>query len=112
MSLHLFIRTSSSENILQLLCAFENGSVTLFRFKSSGKHTAVEGIGWETIWGVKLHVEAGIVFHSNPFVSPDNRTVMAMTVSKDSQLALTVSADNLIGSYNLKVQFLPFHMLT
>ena len=64
MSLHLFTpRTSSSENILQLLCAFENGSVALFRFMSSGKHTSVEGIGWETIWSAKLHVESGIVFN-------------------------------------------------
>ena len=64
MSLHLFTpRTCSSENTLQLLCAFENGSVALFRYKSSGRHTSVEGIGWETVWSAKLHVESGIVFH-------------------------------------------------
>lgn len=71
MSLHLFAtpRTSSSENVLQLLCAFENGSVALSRFNSSGKQTSVEGVGWEAIWSVKLHVESGIVFNSE-VVSP------------------------------------------
>lgn len=36
---------------------------------------------------------------------------MAMAVSKDSQLALTVSADNLIGRYDLNVKFLILHLL-
>ena len=36
---------------------------------------------------------------------------MAMAVSKDLGLALTVSADNLIGRYNLNVHFV-IYLLT
>lgn len=71
MSLHLFTTpgASSSGNVLQLLCAFENGSVALSRFNSSVKQTSVEGVGWETIWSVKLHVESGEVFGLRIFAS-------------------------------------------
>ncbi|KAF9039678.1 WD40 repeat-like protein [Hymenopellis radicata] len=78
MSMHLF----SAETSLRLLLAHENGSVVL---RSSARPKSVEGISWDVIWSVKSHVEA----------------VMAMTVNKDNTTAFTVSADHLIGRYDL-----------
>ncbi|KAJ7593068.1 WD-40 repeat-containing protein, partial [Mycena floridula] len=92
MALHLYSAereqaSTSSQAELRLLCAYENGSVALRRFARTDKLTSVEGIGWEVIWSVRLHVEA----------------IMAMTVSSDNSLALTVSADHLIGRYDLTI---------
>ncbi|KAF8917549.1 WD40-repeat-containing domain protein [Mucidula mucida] len=78
MSMHLF----SAETSLRLLLAYENGSVTL---RGSARPTSVEGIGWDVIWSAKVHVEA----------------VMAMAVNKDTMTAFSVSADHLIGRYDL-----------
>ncbi|KAJ6531705.1 hypothetical protein B0H19DRAFT_966506, partial [Mycena capillaripes] len=90
MALHLF-RTpplpegsSAQAGELRLLCAYEDGSVALRRFVDHSE-TSVEGRGWEVIWKCKLHVEA----------------IMAMRVSRDNSLALTVSADHLVGRYDL-----------
>lgn len=67
MSMHLFTRSflqlSSSANEtmqIQLLCGYENGSVTLWKFTRTDKHTSVEGVGWEATWNVKLHVETSL----------------------------------------------------
>ncbi|KII85233.1 hypothetical protein PLICRDRAFT_116623 [Plicaturopsis crispa FD-325 SS-3] len=84
MSLHLFTPSSSSE--LRLICAYEDGGVALWRFSKADKETSVEGVGWETVWRTKLHVES----------------IMAMAVARDHKLALTVSADHLIGRYDLE----------
>ena len=71
MSMHLFAISptvppaSSADNQdsqIQLLSAYENGSVTLWRFTRTDKQTSVEGIGWEALWSVKLHVESGLPF--------------------------------------------------
>ncbi|PCH42454.1 WD-40 repeat-containing protein [Wolfiporia cocos MD-104 SS10] len=89
MSLHLFQVPHpevSGRSQLRMLCAYENGGVTAYAYKRTDKETSVEGIGWETLWNVKLHVE----------------TVMAMAVSRDNKLALTVSADHLIGRYDIQ----------
>jgi hypothetical protein len=59
MSMNLF---TASERQLQLLSAYENGGVTLWRYTRTDKQTSVEGIGWEAIWSVKLHVESGLHF--------------------------------------------------
>jgi len=76
MSMHLFtasataLQPSSSkscESKIQLLCAYENGGVTLWRYTRTDKQTSVEGIGWEAIWSVKLHVESGLL---SVFFSP------------------------------------------
>ncbi|KAH7915635.1 WD40-repeat-containing domain protein [Hygrophoropsis aurantiaca] len=93
MSMHLFqpdgtsqpSSSSSNEQNLRILCAYENGSVILRKYTTPGKKTSVEGIGWEAIWSHKLHVES----------------VMSMTISGDRTFALTVSADHLIGRYDL-----------
>jgi len=123
MSLHLFVHhytlppaspvasgsgeaEPQSNTQLRLLCGYENGSVTMWGFNGVGTggkdwsetlkgknveqgrwfgRTSVEGVGWEGLWTAKLHVES----------------VMAMVVSRDDCLALTVSADHLIGRYDL-----------
>ncbi|CCM03104.1 uncharacterized protein FIBRA_05224 [Fibroporia radiculosa] len=87
MGMHLFqvpYPHSSERQQLRLLCAYENGSVTSWGYMRTDKETSVEGVGWEAIWSVKLHVESGALF-------------MAMAVSRDASFALTVSADHLIG---------------
>ncbi|KAH8099976.1 WD-40 repeat-containing protein [Cristinia sonorae] len=104
MSLHLFVHAPSSQ--LRLLCGYENGSVTLWGFDGVGTggedwsetlkgnigekgnwlgRTSIEGVGWEGLLTVKQHVES----------------VMAMSVTRDNTLAFTVSADHLIGRYDL-----------
>ncbi|KIM67180.1 hypothetical protein SCLCIDRAFT_1210681 [Scleroderma citrinum Foug A] len=84
-ALQIFPSTSTAPRELRLLCAYEDGGVTLRRRVALPGIRTIEGKGWETIWRSKLHVES----------------VMAMSVSKDSRFALTVSADNLIGKYDL-----------
>lgn len=43
---------------LRLLCAYENGNVTMWGHTRADKDKSVEGIGWENIWTSKLHVES------------------------------------------------------
>ncbi|KAJ7158839.1 WD40-repeat-containing domain protein [Mycena filopes] len=96
MALHLFRAAPPSEGPsarageLRLLAAYEDGSVTLRRFVGSAEspETSIEGRGWEIVWKCKLHVEA----------------IMSMRVSRDNRLALTVSADHLVGRYDLTAE--------
>ncbi|KAK0446436.1 WD-40 repeat-containing protein [Desarmillaria tabescens] len=83
MSLHLF----EHDGALRILIAYESGNVTLREFVKSDRTTSVEGMGWKVLWKVKLHAEA----------------IMAMGVTQDNSMALTVSADHLIGRYDLSV---------
>ncbi|KAG6901586.1 hypothetical protein C0995_010257 [Termitomyces sp. Mi166 len=83
--------SSTSGCELRLLCAYESGSVTLRRYARADKATSVEGAGWEVIWDVKVHAETKLGFV----------TVMAMRVSRNNRFALTVSADHLVGWYDL-----------
>ncbi|KAH9949985.1 WD-40 repeat-containing protein [Amylocystis lapponica] len=88
MTMHLSERAHphvSGATQLRLLCAYENGSVTMWKYARDDRDTSVEGIGWEAAWTVRLHVES----------------VMACTVSRDGAFALTVSADHLVCRYNL-----------
>ncbi|KAG2347927.1 WD40 repeat-like protein [Suillus weaverae] len=91
MSMHLFYSASSapssstSAKELRLLCAYEDGSVVLRKQTAPENEQTVEGRGWEVVWKSKLHVES----------------VMAMVVSSDCTFALTVSADHLVGRYDL-----------
>lgn len=62
--------TGSQNQGLRLLCAYENGSVTLWSFTRTDKQTSVEGIGWEALWSVKRHVESGwLLVPSSPYKS-------------------------------------------
>ncbi|KAG1718218.1 WD40-repeat-containing domain protein, partial [Suillus lakei] len=91
MSMHLFYAPSSapssstSVNELRLLCAYEDGGIALRKRTAPENKQTVEGRGWEVLWKSKLHVES----------------VMAMAVSLDRTFALTVSADHLVGRYDL-----------
>ncbi|KAG2141807.1 WD40-repeat-containing domain protein [Suillus bovinus] len=91
MSMHLFYSalsapsSSTSTRELRLLCAYEDGNVVLRKRTAPENKQTVEGRGWEVVWKSKLHVES----------------VMAMAVSSDCTVALTVSADHLVGRYDL-----------
>ncbi|KAI0787825.1 WD-40 repeat-containing protein [Fomes fomentarius] len=92
MSMHLSTVTvphadadAAGRTRLRLLCGYENGSVTMREHTRDDKEVSIEGMGWDVLWTVRLHVES----------------VMAMSVSRDGSFALTVSADHLIGRYNL-----------
>jgi hypothetical protein len=67
MSMHLFFiatgsKASSSSlqshtDELRLLCAYENGAVTLWRYTLPETKMSIEGVGWEAVWTVKLHAD-------------------------------------------------------
>jgi hypothetical protein len=104
MALRLFqaSHSSSSSQQLRLLTAYEDGSVAL---RATDRKTSVEGVGWDKLWTAKLHVESGrFVPISLCIYSHNPRTVMAMAVTLDGTLALSVSADHIIGRYNLAVR--------
>ena len=44
---------------LRLLCGYENGSVTMRGYTREDKEVSIEGIGWDSLWSVRLHVESG-----------------------------------------------------
>ncbi|KAL1730022.1 WD40-repeat-containing domain protein [Schizophyllum commune] len=97
MSLHLFRTTaptsSPSTSNLRLLSAYEHGGVILRQCTAPVGQKTVEGKGWDVVWSSKVHAES----------------IMAMAVTRDNALALTVSADHLIGRYDLNVRgILPF----
>ncbi|KAF9223833.1 WD40 repeat-like protein [Gyrodon lividus] len=91
MSMHLYYVplsspcTSKAPQELRLVCAYEDGGVVLRRRITNEGAQTIRGGGWEVVWKSKLHVES----------------VMAMAVSKDCSFALTVSADHLVGRYDL-----------
>jgi ASTRA-associated protein 1 len=116
MALHLFSVTSGSampssasekdRNELRLLCAYENGGVTLWRYATPEKQVSIEGIGWENAWTVKLHSDTSKCSAPALKLFPPSielHAVMSMAVSTDNTLALTVSADHLVGRYALNV---------
>ncbi|KDQ57356.1 hypothetical protein JAAARDRAFT_293291 [Jaapia argillacea MUCL 33604] len=88
MSMHLFEAchpSTSDRKELRILLAYEDGSVNLRRFAGTEKETSIEGVGWESLWSLKFHAES----------------VMAMAVAPDNSFALSVSADHLVGRYDL-----------
>jgi len=92
MSMHLLpappgAATKMADRALSLLVSYENGSVKLWRYRNVEKERSIEGLGWECVWSPKLHVES----------------VMATAVSPDRSIALSVSADHLVGRYDLNV---------
>ena len=109
MSMHLYLSSTESNGTtlpttnLRLLCAYENGSVILWKYTRKEKVKSVQGAGWEMIWNVKLHAESGarsllMVYKVLMII------VMAMRVSKSNSFALTVSVDHLVGRYDLEVR--------
>lgn len=87
----------------------------LWEYKNIDRPKSIEGIGWKHLWTVKLHVESGSVslsvytpLHVLISVFPtihvfQHHEVMAMTLSQDHSLALSVSADPLISRYQISV---------
>ena len=49
---------------LRLLCAYENGSVTMREYARDDKEVSIEGMGWAVLWSVKHHVESGKPFQT------------------------------------------------
>ncbi|KAF5327014.1 hypothetical protein D9619_004885 [Psilocybe cf. subviscida] len=86
MSMHLYQSVS-----LNILMAYENGSVVLRQYTAKDKLVSIEGQGWQIIWSAKIHVES----------------IMAMRVSRANAFAVTVSADHIVGRYNLTTESLP-----
>jgi hypothetical protein len=106
MSLHLFV--SPTPAALHTLAAYENGSVVLRRCSvafSASPETFVDGMGWEKVWSFKMHVESGPPFLFCSSFAHDGISVMATALSRDNTFALSVSADHLIGRYDLTVSF-------
>jgi hypothetical protein len=103
--------TRMADRALSLITSYENGSVKLWRYRNVEKERSIEGLGWECLWSFKLHVESGkrsatilclLVFLSTHTFTIAT-TVMATAVSLDRSIALSVSADHLVGRYDLKV---------
>ncbi|KZV73086.1 WD40 repeat-like protein [Peniophora sp. CONT] len=72
----------------RLLMGFENGSVVLWGYdpaQNQGRSTSVEGVGWTALREWKVHVD----------------TIMGLAISTDYSFALSVSADHLLGKYDL-----------
>jgi hypothetical protein len=106
--------TRMADKALSLITSYENGSVKRWRYRNIEKERSIEGLGWECLWSFKLHVESGkrsaalyycayLVFLSNSRICAILMTVMATAVSLDRSIALSVSADHLVGRYDLKV---------
>lgn len=62
MSLHLYEAShphTSNPGGLRLLSAYENGAVTCWAHTQTDRTVSVEGMGWDSLWSVRLHVESG-----------------------------------------------------
>ncbi|PPQ71184.1 hypothetical protein CVT24_010002 [Panaeolus cyanescens] len=92
MSMHLYraSSTSISSQNLRILLAYEDGSVVLREY-TQGEKPSIESQGWVELWKSKIHVES----------------IMAMAVSPSNEFALTVSADHIIGYYDLTSDDVP-----
>lgn len=90
---------------LSLLAAYENGSVVLREYIRKDKEISVEGEGWDIVWASKLHVESSMCQSFLFLRCLTLYLVMAMRVSRAHDFALTVSADHIIGRYDLTVRF-------
>ena len=88
----------------RLLCSYENGSVTMWGYTQRDREISIEGIGWESVWTVKKHVESGMLRAMECDFLADRSSVMALTLSRDASFALTVSADHLVCRYIISVR--------
>ena len=117
MSMHLLNAsggaTRTADGVLSLITSYENGSVKLWQYRNIEKERSIEGLGWECLWSFMLHVESGErsgtlmcllwLLSSDSHICATAPTVMATAVSLDRSIALSVSADHLVGRYDLKV---------
>lgn len=110
MSIHLFyppadlsLPSTSNASPIHLICAYEDGGVILRKYTQTDRLKSVQGVGWEAIWSVKLHTETSTPFPMLKFMQVMLPIVMAMRVSKSNSFALTVSADHIVGYYDLTV---------
>ncbi|KAH9972079.1 WD-40 repeat-containing protein [Lactifluus volemus] len=90
MSMHLLPArgsnaTTVADRALSLIASYENGSVKLWRYREVDRERSIEGVGWQCVWSLKLHVES----------------VMATAIALDRSIALSVSADHLVGRYDM-----------
>jgi ASTRA-associated protein 1 len=68
MSMHLLPArgsnaTTVADRALSLIASYENGSVKLWRYREVDRERSIEGVGWQCVWSLKLHVESG-AFHT------------------------------------------------
>jgi hypothetical protein len=119
MSMHLFIASGGATGVedraLSLITSYENGCVKLWRYRNVEKERSIEGIGWECLWSSRQHVESGerkrttfccacsVLFSTHTLTCATATTVMATAISPDQSIAVSVSADHLVGRYELKV---------
>ena len=61
MALHV----SQTSTHMRVLVAYESGTVALWSRGLLEKPMSVEGNGWENVWSVKHHLEAGM-YYSHP----------------------------------------------
>jgi hypothetical protein len=99
----LSLPSTSNASQIHLICAYEDGGVTLRRYTQTDRLKSVQGAGWEAIWRVKHHTETSTLFPMLKFMRVMPPIVMAMRVSKSNSFALTVSADHIVGCYDLTV---------
>ena len=76
MSMHLFypsadlsLPSTSNASQIHLICAYEDGGVTLRRYTQTDRLKSVQGAGWETIWSVKLHTETSTSSYAEIYAS-------------------------------------------
>jgi hypothetical protein len=126
MSMHLFNASGGATRVedraLSLITSYENGCVKLWQYRDVERERSIEGVGWECLWSSKQHVESGeqsvqilLCLLCSVLVSTHTcataTTVMATAISPDRSIALSVSADHLVGRYELEVcSLLPRHL--
>jgi hypothetical protein len=64
MSMHLLPArsnnaTTMADRALSLIASYENGSVKLWQYRDVERERSIEGVGWQCVWSLKLHVESG-----------------------------------------------------
>lgn len=106
MALHLYLSpiqsTETCHDDLCLICAYENGSVTVRRYLSAGCSPS-GAMGWVILWTAKLHAQTSMCQDLYIFSDSNMYRVMAMRISRKNDFAISVSADHLVCRYNLSV---------
>jgi hypothetical protein len=60
MSLHVYVcQLSDGSDRLRLVVAHESGAVTLYDYSNLLEEPSFNGNGWQEIWKMKGHLEAG-----------------------------------------------------